>query len=176
MDREKLGLMHIYCGNGKGKTTAALGLALRASGSGLKVVFAQFMKARDTGELNALPRLLNVTVMRAKPISKFSFQMDEKEKEEVRQSHAAFILEIKKVMEGADLLVLDEAVGAVARGLLDEDLLLELLDTRPPHLEVVLTGRDPSEELLRRADYVSEMVKRKHPFDRGIPAREGIEK
>lgn len=176
--KEKLGLVHVYTGKGKGKTTAAMGLILRASGRGLRVTLLQFMKGRPTGELQALERLEGVQVYRAKEMTKFSFQMTETEKEAVRQRHDALLRDVigRCRADGTDLLVLDEALGAMATGLLDEGLLLDFLDHRPAHLEVVLTGRNPSPALLERADYVTEMVKRKHPFDKGVPARDGIEK
>lgn len=94
MDKSKLGLIHIYTGNGKGKTTAALGLILRASGRGLNVVLGQFLKGRETGELRTLSLLPGVKVFRGKPLTKFSFQMNEKEKAEVLQSHNEFIQEL----------------------------------------------------------------------------------
>lgn len=178
MDKNKLGLIHIYTGNGKGKTTAAMGLILRASGRGLKVILGQFLKGRETGELRTLKLLPGVEVFRGKPLTKFTFQMTEEEKAEVLRSHNLFIQELaaRCVEEKADLLVLDEVIGACGTGVLDETLLLEFLKHKPEHLEVVMTGRNPSPELLELADYVSEVCKRKHPFDKGIPAREGIEK
>ena len=178
VDRSKLGLIHIYTGDGKGKTTAALGLILRASGRGLKVVLGQFLKGRETGELHTLSLLPGVKVFRGKPLTKFSFQMNEQEKAEVLQSHNEFIQELASYcrQEETDLLVLDEVIGACGTHLLDESLLIDFLKHKPEHLEVVMTGRNPSPELLELADYVSEICKRKHPFDKGIPAREGIEK
>ena len=178
MDKSKLGLIHIYTGDGKGKTTAALGLILRASGRGLNVVLGQFLKGRETGELHTLSLLPGVTVFRGKPLTKFSFQMNEQEKADVLQSHNEFIQELASYcrQEETDLLVLDEVIGACGTHLLDESLLIDFLKHKPEHLEVVMTGRNPSPELLELADYVSEICKRKHPFDKGIPAREGIEK
>ena len=178
MDKNELGLIHIYTGDGKGKTTAALGLILRASGRGLKVVLGQFLKGRETGELRTLSLLPGVTVFRGKPLTKFSFQMNEQEKADVLQSHNAFIKELASYCqkENINLLVLDEAIGACGTHLLDESLLIDFLKHKPEHLEVVMTGRNPSPQLLGLADYVSEICKRKHPFDKGIPAREGIEK
>ena len=178
MDKSKLGLIHIYTGNGKGKTTAAMGLILRASGRGLKVILGQFLKGRETGELNTLELLPGVQVFRGKPLTKFTFQMTEEEKAEVLRSHNSFFLSLAKrcAKEEPDLLVLDEVIGACWTGVLDEQLLLDFLKHKPQHLEVVLTGRNPSSALLELADYVSEICKRKHPFDKGIMAREGIEK
>ena len=178
MDKSKLGLIHIYTGDGKGKTTAALGLILRASGRGLKVVLGQFLKGRETGELRTLALLPGVKVFRGKPLTKFSFQMNEQEKADVLQCHNEFIKELAAYCktEDIDLLVLDEVIGACGTRLLDESLLIDFLKHKPEHLEVAMTGRNPSKELLELADYVSEVCKRKHPFDKGIPAREGIEK
>ena len=178
MDKSKLGLIHIYTGDGKGKTTAALGLILRASGRGLNVVLGQFLKGRETGELRTLSLLPGVKVFRGKPLTKFSFQMNEQEKAEVLQGHNEFIKELALYCNNndIDLLVLDEVVGACGTHLLNESLLIDFLKHKPAHLEVVMTGRNPSTELLDMADYVSEIYKRKHPFDKGIPAREGIEK
>lgn len=178
MDKKKLGLIHIYTGDGKGKTTAALGLILRASGRGLNIVLGQFLKGRETGELRTLPLLPGVKVFRGKPLTKFSFQMNEQEKAEVLQSHNDFLKELAAYCHHnpTDLLVLDEVIGACGTHLLDEEILLDFLKHKPANLEVVLTGRNPSEKLLEMADYVSEICKRKHPFDKGIPAREGIEK
>ncbi len=178
MDKTKLGLIHIYTGDGKGKTTAAMGLILRASGRGLHVVLGQFLKGRPTGELKSLALLPGVEVFRGKPITKFSFQMTEAEKAQVLESHNVFIKELidhcRK--EPVDLLVLDEVIGACGTGLLDENLLIDFLKTKPEHLEVVMTGRNPSPAMIELADYVSEICKRKHPFEKGIPARVGIEK
>ena len=178
MDKSKLGLIHIYTGDGKGKTTAALGLILRASGRGLNIVLGQFLKGRETGELRTIALLPGVKMFRGKPLTKFSFQMNEQEKAEVLQSHNEFIKELASYCDNndIDLLVLDEVIGACGTHLLDERLLIDFLKHKPAHLEVVMTGRNPSSELLDLADYVSEICKRKHPFDKGIPAREGIEK
>lgn len=178
MDKSKLGLVHIYTGEGKGKTTAAMGLILRASGRGLRVILGQFLKDRETGELNTLKLLPGVQVFRGKPLTKFSFQMNEKERAEVLERHNEFLKDLIRRCrsELPDLLVLDEVIGACNTKLLDEELLLDFLRHKPEHLEVVMTGRNPTPAMLELADYVSEICKRKHPFDRGIPAREGIEK
>ena len=173
-----LGLLHIYHGNGKGKTTAALGLALRCAGRGGRVLIAQFLKGQPSGELKTLALIPNIKILRAKEATKFTFQMTPEELAAVKERHSALLKEIaKELQEGnIDLLILDEALGALQTGLLDKDELLDLLDTRPQETEAVLTGRDPSPQLLERADYVSEIVKRKHPFDKGVPARIGIER
>lgn len=170
------GLVHLYCGDGKGKTTAAVGLAVRHSGRGGKVVFAQFLKDGTSSECRVLAKL-GVTVLAANPVGKFSFRMTEEEKAETaaalgRTFDAATGFAVR---ERATLLVLDEICAAVNCGFLPEKTLTEFLESRPDSLEVVLTGRDPSENLQVHADYITEMKKRRHPFDEGVAAREGIE-
>lgn len=171
------GLIELYCGDGKGKTTAALGLILRASGRGLKVLLCQFLKGRVTGELNSLALLPQVKILRGKALTKFTFQMNEAEKLQVLKDHQNLLQQARELCQNGqvDLLVLDEAVGACALALLDEESLLDFLAKKPAGMEIVLTGRNPSPKLLASADYVSEIKKRKHPFDKGITAREGIE-
>ncbi|CAK7025513.1 MAG: Corrinoid adenosyltransferase [Phascolarctobacterium sp.] len=178
MCKMEQGLIHIYCGNGKGKTTACLGLTIRCAGHGNKVLFVQFLKSRPTGELNSLELLPNIEVLRGKETKKFTFQMTAEEKQEVLREHEQLFAKIqtKLTEENVQLLVLDEIIGACNTGVFDENQLLDFLKTKPQRLEVVLSGRDPSPELLELADYVSEICKRKHPFDKGIPARTGIEK
>ena len=170
------GLIHLYCGGGKGKTTAAVGLTVRCAGRGNKVVFAQFLKDGTSGECRVLAKL-GVTVLAANPVGKFSFRMTEEEKAETaaalgRTFDAATGFAVR---ERATLLVLDEICAAVNCGFLPEKTLTEFLESRPDSLEVVLTGRDPSENLQVHADYITEMKKRRHPFDEGVAAREGIE-
>ncbi len=168
------GLIHIYTGEGKGKTTAALGLAVRASGRGKKVLWTSFLKDYDSGEfLHALP----FEVMRGEPVHKFWFTMTPAEKSAVHAEHTDRLRRLfaRCAREGVDLLILDETMGALSVGALTEDDVVAQLENRPEALEVVMTGRSPSERLIGLADYVSEIVPRKHPFDRGIPSREGIE-
>lgn len=172
------GFIHLYCGDGKGKTTAALGLAIRALGSGFRVVFVQFLKSHATGELISLERLPDITVLRGKEGTSFSFAMSEEEKKKTALHHTE---NLKKAIELAvsgncDMLILDEAVGAYNRNLIDRALLEDFIRNKPDTLELVLTGRDPAQWMADCADYVSEIRKVKHPYDRGIPARVGIEK
>lgn len=168
------GLIHVYCGGGKGKTTAAMGLALRAAGSGQRVVVVQFLKDGKSSEFGSLRQVSNIEVIPQTKIFGFSWTLSPEEKEEAA-AYYSDLLERAFAAADSGLLVLDEAVGACTNGFIPEKRLLELLRRRPEELEVVLTGREPSEELLEIADYVTEMCKRKHPFEQGVPARKGIE-
>ncbi len=173
-----LGLVHLYCGDGKGKTTAALGLLLRAVGSGCQALLVQFLKDGDSSEIALLRTLPGVTVLTGKDVPGFTGGMSDEQKETVRRRHQAHFDEAVRICRegGCGLLVLDEAIGAVNKGLLDGDALLRFLRERPDGLEVVLTGRDPQPPFVELSDYVSEICKRKHPYDRGITARKGVEK
>ena len=153
------GLIHLYCGGGKGKTTAAVGLTVRCAGRGNKVVFAQFLKDGTSGECRVLAKLPEVTVMAANPVGKFSFRMTDAEKRETadaltRTFDAATGFAVR---EHARLLVLDEVCAAISCGFLDEKTVVKFLETKPATLEVVLTGRGPSEALQAHADYITEM-------------------
>lgn len=172
------GLIHLYYGDGKGKTTAALGLAVRASGSGLRVAFVQFMKNQPTGELSVLESLPGVTVLRGKEGSGFTFSMTEEEKEKTKRLHTENLKTAIALAasENCDMLVLDEAAGAYARDLIDRQLLEEFVWNKPERLELVLTGRDPAQWMIGCADYASEIRKVKHPYDEGVAARAGIER
>lgn len=172
------GLIHIYCGDGKGKTTAAMGLSIRCAGHGNRVLIVQFLKSRPTGELASLALLSNIEVMRGKETKKFTFQMNDEEKAEVKREHMVLFDKVKQkyANEHIDLLIFDEIIGACNTGVFDQAALVEFLKNKPKELEVVMTGRNPAPELVELADYVSEVCMRKHPFKRGIPARVGIEK
>ena len=172
------GLIHIYCGDGKGKTTAAVGLAVRCAGRGNKVLLVQFLKSRDSGELYSLAKLPDIEVMRGKESKKFTFQMNEEEKHALLIEHNKMFEQVlAKIKNGGySLLILDEVIGALNAKVFKMPKLIGFLRHKPENLEVVLTGRNPAPELVEIADYVSEMRKVKHPMDKGIMAREGIEK
>ena len=174
------GLVHIYCGDGKGKTSAAVGQAVRSAGAGLSVVFVQFLKSGDSGELSSLACVPGVQMIPCGRCFGFFWNMSEEEKEEAKEIYGelferAFQTAVREAESGDALLVMDEAVAACRHGFIRKERLLACLSGRPERLEVVMTGRDPEEELLAAADYVSEIKKVKHPFDRGICARKGIE-
>ena len=176
--RKGTGLIHIYCGDGKGKTTTGMGLCLRAAGYGYRVLIYQFMKDNSTSERKALAGVKGITMLEGLAEEKFSFQLTEEER---RQRREFYDEQFRKVTEKAqkedfDVLFLDEAVYAIRAGLLSEDLKVEFLKHKPDKLEVILTGQNPGERLVDLADYVSEIRKIKHPFDCRQPARDGIER
>ena len=168
----KKGLVHLYWGEGKGKTTAAMGLALRALGGGLRVTVVQFLKSGTSGELEPL-RQLGAQVFSGKGSSKFVFQMTEEEKAICRRTITENLRQALTVP--CDLLVLDEACAAVQTGMIDEALLREAVLDRPEGREVVLTGRQPAPWMEEAADYSTEMKCHRHPYEQGISARKGIE-
>ncbi|MGN0181946.1 MAG: cob(I)yrinic acid a,c-diamide adenosyltransferase [Candidatus Ornithomonoglobus sp.] len=171
----KRGLIHIYCGGGKGKTTAAVGLAIRCAGAGGQVMFFQFLKDNSSSERNILSGIDNIDVIDGLEGMKFVWNMTEREKEETRgQYQQIFNAMIKKAGE-YDMIVFDEIIPALKYEFVTEEELIAFLKSKPEKTEIVMTGREPSERLCELADYVTEMKKIKHPYDKGIAAREGIE-
>lgn len=176
--RKGPGLVHIYFGDGKGKSTCGMGLCCRAAGYGYRVLIYQFLKDNSSSERKLLELSPNVEFLDGMDRERFSRQMSEEEK----CAHRAFYEERLRLLEhkgssgNYDVLFLDEVLYAVRAGLLDEKLLTDFLDSRPQDLEVILTGRDPGEELLQRADYISEIRMIRHPISRGQKARGGIER
>jgi cob(I)alamin adenosyltransferase len=168
------GLVQVYTGDGKGKTTAALGLALRACGHGLKVFLAQFAKGRPSGELEALARFADQVTVRQ--YGREGFIVGEPSPEDVRLARAGW-QEVREVAARGqhDLLILDEIGIALHYRVVEAAEVLELLAVKPASLELVLTGRKMPPEILARADLVTEMRDVKHYHARGIPARKGIE-
>lgn len=171
------GLIHIYCGDGKGKTSAAAGLAVRAAGCGRRVLFVRFLKNEDSGELRILDQIPEIHVIHLEKSYGFYRTLSDEEKREVRQMYEKLWNDAVRLSgtEAYDVLVMDEFMAAYNYGLIDHSTALAFLREKPEHLEIVLTGRNPDERLVELADYVSEIRKVKHPYDRGILARRGIE-
>lgn len=168
------GLIHIYTGDGKGKTTASVGLAVRAFGAGKKVAFVQFMKGMPSSEIQPL-ETLGITVLKAGTITKFVPHMTDAERAQCAEEQRSGFEAAVAMADSLDMLVLDEMISAVTTGMLPEALLLEFLRGKPAKLEVVLTGRDVPASIAELADYLSDIKAVRHPYDKGIPARKGIE-
>lgn len=171
-------MVHLYCGDGKGKTTAAMGLALRMAGREMPVLIAQFLKGADSGERYALSRVPRVTLLEVPEQVKFSFSMtpQEKQAECIRYQQLLEQIRTRLASDEFGLLVLDEACAAVNTGLVPVQEILACLDLcRHRNIEAVITGRDPHPALAERADYITRFVKERHPYDLGISARSGVE-
>jgi cob(I)alamin adenosyltransferase len=169
------GLIQVYTGDGKGKTTAALGLALRASGHGLRVEIVQFLKGwPGYGELAGVTQLPTVAIH---PFGRSGWiDPAQPEPEDYARASRALDYAREVVTSGqADIVVLDEIDVALDYGLLELEQVLALLDSKPSAVELILTGRNAHPEIVKRADLVTEMRKVKHPYDRGLGARKGIE-
>ncbi len=174
-DPNKLGLVQVYTGDGKGKTTAALGLALRAAGSGLRTFIGQFMKGSPYGELEALRQLEPLVVIEQFGDRKH-VRPGEPSPKQIAQAQAG-LRRIEQVLQSNefDIVVMDEVNIACHFGVLPLSEVLCVLENRPANVEIVLTGRHAPVEILELADLVTEMVQIRHPYQKGLLARRGIE-
>ena len=169
------GYVQVYTGDGKGKTTAALGLALRAAGHGMRTYVGQFMKGQHYGELEALRDHPLITIEQYGDVR--CIRREEVTAEHVAQARRGLERARQAMLSGQyHIVVLDEINVAIWFGLLGVEDVLSVLDERPAEVEVVLTGRRAPPELIERADLVTEMREVKHYYQRGVPAREGIER
>lgn len=192
--KESRNMIQLYCGEGKGKTTAAVGAAVRAAGNDRNVIFVQFMKGRQTGEVRILNEISCVKVLRSNEDFGFFSGMSEEQKRKLTEIHNRMLQEIDMLLGSgsADFVVLDEITHAVRYGLVDMERLQHILAygktkraesasqemeeaTAEIDCEIILTGREPSEELLGYSDYVSEIRCVRHPYREGVAARPGIE-
>ena len=173
-EKTQRGFIHVYTGPGKGKTTAALGLALRATGAGMKVHMIQFMKGRRYSEIDAIENIPNFTVSqhgRDEFVSK-----ENPERIDIDLAREGFNYAKKIIRENKhDLVILDEINVAVDYNLIPLNDVLKLMREKPEHLELVLTGRYAHPEIMKNADLVTEMLEIKHPFQQGVLARKGID-
>jgi len=169
------GYVHVFTGNGKGKTTAALGLSIRAAGAGLKVFFAQFIKKGEYSEIKALQRFADFITVEQFGLGRFT---NKKPKPEDIRAAREGLKRIKQIMatEKYDLVILDEANVAVKLGLIPVQDLLGVIISKPQATELVITGRYASARIMDIADIVTEMKATKHYYQEGVRARVGIEK
>lgn len=174
----EMGLVQIYCGTGKGKTTAAIGQGIRAIGQGYKVIMVQFLKAAYTGEIDTLKKLEpDFKLFRFEKERGFFWNLGDDEKEELKKDIKNAMNFVNKVLDTkeCEVLILDEVLGAVKNGLIKSEDICMLIDSKPDNIEIILTGRDVPEEIAKRANYISRIQAEKHPMNQGIVARKGIE-
>jgi len=169
------GYLQVYTGNGKGKTTAAIGLSLRAAGAGFRVLFTQFVKGIKYSEINALERFSDRVTVRQYGRSCFIRRQPEPaDIESARQGLEEIELYLRQGIY--DVVVLDEACIALYYSLFSLSRLLDLAEARPPSTEMIITGRYAPRELIERADLVTDMNEIKHYYNQGVTARDGIER
>jgi cob(I)alamin adenosyltransferase len=172
------GYVQIYTGHGKGKTTAALGLGLRAVGEGLSVVMVQFLKGTHTSELNSIATFGEAfQVKRIGEHKKFFWTLSAEEKQVYKEQVQREFDTIKTMTLGGkyDVVILDEVLGALSNEMVSVEQLLELIELKPLHIELVLTGRDAPQAIIERGDVVTEMKMIKHYYQQGVQSRRGIE-
>ncbi|MBQ3841768.1 MAG: cob(I)yrinic acid a,c-diamide adenosyltransferase [Ruminiclostridium sp.] len=166
-------MLQIYCGEGKGKTTASLGLALRMAGAGMKVAFVQFMKGGDTAELASLSLIDNIDVMRCDRNYGFYSTLSDSDKAKLSACHNDLL---DRAFGGThDAVILDELNFAYGHGLMDCEKAKSLILGRKNDIEIVITGRSPADVFVDAADYISEIKCIRHPYKNGVTARKGIE-
>ena len=172
-----MGYLHVYCGDGKGKTTAAVGLAVRAAGAGMRVYFVQFLKGAESSEIAVLRSIEGITVDRLSKDYGFSWSMHGNMRELCTGEHNNMLLRaLQRVENGdVDLLILDEFCGAYSANMLDTALADKLVLVTSRGIERVITGRNPDEKFTEAADYYSEIQCLAHPYEKGVQARKGIE-
>jgi cob(I)alamin adenosyltransferase len=172
---EMKGYVQVYTGDGKGKTSAALGLALRASGAGLKVFFAQFAKGQKSSEFTALERLSEYITVRQ--YGSDSFIIGVPGEEDIRAAQKGLIEVREAMLSGLyQVIIMDEANVAVHYNLISLQAFLDLISAKPDYMELVITGRDADPRIIAAADLVTEMMEIKHYYNDGVTARVGIEK
>lgn len=169
------GYIHVYTGNGKGKTTAAVGLAIRAAGAGLNVYIAQFMKQGDYSEIKGLDRFSDLITVEQFGCGRFI--KGRPSGEDVAAARQG-LNKVKTILAAGKhaVVILDEASVAVSLNLFSEKELLEIIDRRPDNVEIIITGRGATSAIIEAADLVTEMKEIKHYFKKGVAARIGIEK
>ena len=178
MGKLKNGYVQIYTGDGKGKTTAAVGLAVRAAGNGYNVFMVQFLKGNKTGEIESAKRLAPFfNIFRFEKKRGFFWTLNAEEKIQLKQEVQNAYEFCKEVLkeEKCDILIMDEVMGALSNKLISEEQLLQLIENKPGNIELILTGRNAPKAIIDKANLVTEMKDIKHYYNEGIQSREGIE-
>jgi cob(I)alamin adenosyltransferase len=178
MGKLKKGYIQVYTGDGKGKTTAAVGIATRAAGNEYKVIMVQFLKGGSTGELESAKKLQPYfSIHRFEKPRGFFWTLNDEEKAELKKEiQEAYEFCLKQLEErNCDILIMDEIMGALGNKLVTEEQILELMNRKPEDVELIMTGRNVPEKIIERANLVTEMKAIKHYFNEGVPARKGIE-
>lgn len=173
-------MIHIYCGNGKGKTTAAIGLSVRAAGAGVPVLFGQFLKDKSSSEICILEDIKLIRIFHGEKNYGFTWELTGQERELQKQINDKILMDMEENLTERDcevkaVVVFDEVIHALNENLLDEKKFYTFLEKYKNDCEIILTGTNPPDRLTDMADYVSCINKIRHPFDKGIGARKGIE-
>ena len=170
-------MIHAYYGDGKGKSTAAAGAALRAAGNRMRVMYVQFLKTENTGERLALQSIDGITLTSCPLELKFTYEMDDRERQQVSMMYRGIFERAVSITlsDRYDMIVLDEVFDVINEGMLSEGSVFEFISNAPNNIEIIMTGRKPPKRFIDAADYVTEFKKHKHPYDRGVQARKGIE-
>lgn len=172
------GLVEVYMGDGKGKTTAALGQAMRSAGCGLKVYMVQFLKGNETGELESCKKLYpEFQIFRFENPRGFFWTLNDTEKAELMKEIDNAFSFCRRVVQNneCDVLILDEIMGVLQNKLFPVENVINLIKNKPQTMEIIMTGRTAPQEIIDMADLVTEMKEIKHYYEKGIPARKGIE-
>ena len=172
------GLVQVYCGKGKGKTTAAIGLGIGALGNGYKVIMIQFLKHDTTSECKMIKALEpDFKIFHFEKKRGFTWQLNDEEKQEIKSETSNALKFASKVMDTGqcDVLILDEILNSLELGFVSEEEVITLIENKSDDVELVLTGRTLPESIANKADYISRIESIKHPMDKGIDARKGIE-
>jgi cob(I)alamin adenosyltransferase len=176
MDKLNKGYIQIYTGNGKGKTTAAIGQAVRAAGFGLKTYIVQFMKEFPYNELNSLKHLKEWITIEQFGGDEFVYKKEPPGKNEIDKAHRGLAAAKAKMLSGKyDIIILDEVCVSIFFGLFSDEEILTFIKQKPENVELILTGRYCPEKLLDKADLVTEMNEVKHYYQEGVMSRKGIE-
>ncbi len=170
-----MGFLHIYCGDGKGKTTAAIGLAIRTLGAGKKVCIYQFLKNGKSSEFEAIAKLDNITIKACENYHGFLKNKSDEEKIAITKVHNDIIEDASEMRKKVDVIILDELCAAYNKNVVDKAKVLAFIRDKSDKCEVVITGREPCSEFIEIADYISEIKCVKHPYNNGVKARKGIE-